>query len=77
MYNKRLDDEQLHKLISKSGSCNPLWLTLACEELRVFGSFENLLGKIESLPDDLIECVLCFFILNSHFKHITVCIFLD
>ncbi|XP_066925783.1 telomerase protein component 1-like isoform X2 [Clytia hemisphaerica] len=55
MYNKRLDDEQQIRLIEKRGSCNPLWLTLACEELRVFGSFENLMGKIESLPDDLIE----------------------
>jgi len=55
MYNKRLDDQQLQRLIEKTGSCNPLWLTLACEELRVFGSFENLLDKITGLPDDLIE----------------------
>ena len=55
MYNKRLDDEQLEKLISKGGSSNPLWLTLACEELRVFGKFETLYEKIDTLPDDLIK----------------------
>lgn len=55
MYNKRLDDDQLDTLVEKKGSSNPLWLTLACEELRVFGKFETLKGKIESLPDDLIR----------------------
>ena len=42
-------------LLEKQGSSNPLWLTLACEELRVFGKFEMLLDKINSLPDDLIK----------------------
>ena len=55
MYNKRLDDNQLDTLVAKQGSSNPLWLTLACEELRVFGQFEELIDKIESLPDDLIR----------------------
>ena len=55
IYNKRLDDNQLDTLVSKQGSSNPLWLTLACEELRVFGQFEELIDKIESLPDDLIR----------------------
>lgn len=51
--NKRLDDEQLQLLLSKNGSVNPLWLATACEELRVFGSFERVLGKIRELADDL------------------------
>ena len=55
LYNKRLDNEQLQKLVDKDGSSNPLWLTLACEELRVYGNFERLSEKIESLPDDLIK----------------------
>ena len=38
-------------LISKAGSSNPLWLTVAC----VHGTFENVTQKIESLPDGLIE----------------------
>lgn len=54
-YNKRLDDEQMTVLLDKVGSSNPLWLTLACEELRVYGKFETLINKIESLPDDLIS----------------------
>ena len=54
-YNKRLDDQQMAALLSKQGSSNPLWLTLSCEELRVFGKFEMLLEKINSLSDDLIR----------------------
>jgi len=61
MYNKRLDDDQLDTLVEKKGSSNPLWLTLACEELRVFGKFETLKGKIESLPDDLISLEMDVF----------------
>ena len=57
-YNKRLDDQQMKMLLEKQGSANPLWLTLACEELRVFGIFETLLDKINSLPDDLIKYVV-------------------
>ncbi|XP_047125381.1 TPR repeat-containing protein DDB_G0287407 isoform X1 [Hydra vulgaris] len=54
-YNKRLDEEQLGMLLDKVGSANPLWLTLACEELRVYGKFETLINKIQELPDDLIS----------------------
>ena len=57
MYNKCLDPDQLETVIGKEGSSNPLWLTLACEELRVYGTFENLIDKIVSLPDDLIRYV--------------------
>ena len=52
-YNKRLDDSQMRLLLSKDGSANPLWLSLACEELRLFGSFEKVLQKIRELADDL------------------------
>ena len=45
------------ELLTKEGSKYPLWLTLACEELRVFGSFELLTEKIQSLPDELIRWV--------------------
>ena len=31
------------------------WLSLACEELRIFGHFSLLTDKIASLPDDLVE----------------------
>jgi len=60
-YNKRLDDQQMEALLCKEGSSNPLWLTLSCEELRVFGKFEMLLDKINSLSDDLISLEMDVF----------------
>ena len=54
-FNKKLHPEQMEALMMKEGSKYPLWLTLACEELRVFGSFELLNEKIEALPDELIS----------------------
>ena len=54
-FNKLLHPEQMEELMTKEGSKYPLWLTLACEELRVFGSFELLTDKIQSLPDELIS----------------------
>ena len=44
-------------LLEKQGSANPLWLTLACEELRVYGVFNLMDEKIASLSDDLIRWV--------------------
>ncbi|XP_065641448.1 nephrocystin-3 isoform X1 [Hydra vulgaris] len=55
VYNKKLHSTELETLCQKKGSSNPLWLTLACEELRDFGTFELLKDKIFSLPDDLIN----------------------
>ncbi|XP_040208072.1 telomerase protein component 1-like [Rana temporaria] len=52
-YSKTLSSEQLHQLLQKSSSANPLWLSLACEELRVFGVFEMLTKKIIEFPDSL------------------------
>lgn len=54
-YNKRLDERQMSMLLEKQGSANPLWLTLACEELRVYGVFDLMDEKIASLSDDLIS----------------------
>lgn len=54
-YNKRLDPQQLDSLLSKKSSENPLWLSIACEELRVFGQFRQLSDKINSLADGLLE----------------------
>ncbi|XP_078522135.1 telomerase protein component 1-like isoform X1 [Lissotriton helveticus] len=52
-FNKRLSPDQLQLLMLKSSSQNPLWLTLACEELRVFGVFERVTQLIEGFPDGL------------------------
>ena len=54
-YNKRLDAEQMTSLLSKTSSDNPLWLSIACEELRVFGQFRMISDKINQLADGLLE----------------------
>ncbi len=54
-YNKRLDKTQKDTLLGKASSANPLWLAMACEELRVFGNFRQVSDKINQLPDELIE----------------------
>jgi len=56
-YRKRLDERpeknQMELLLSKSESDNPLYLVVACEELRVFGEFEKVTERITSLPNDV------------------------
>ncbi|XP_019618300.1 PREDICTED: telomerase protein component 1-like [Branchiostoma belcheri] len=54
-YNKRLDQHQMNSLLSKDSSDNPLWLSVACEELRVYGVFEKVSDKINSLADGLLN----------------------
>ena len=71
-YNKRLDQAQMEAFVAKEGSSNPLWLTLACEELRVFGDFMTILDKIQQLPDDLIRYVsegYSHVVMNGHCSH--------
>ena len=50
-YNKTMDASQLDVLVSKGSAGSPSWLTLACEELRVFGVFETVSQKIAGLAD--------------------------
>ncbi|XP_071952526.1 telomerase protein component 1-like [Antedon mediterranea] len=54
-YNKRLDEKQISSLLSKESSQNPLWLAVACEELRVFGFFERVTDKINKMKDGLLD----------------------
>lgn len=35
----------------------PLWLSLACNELRIFGEFTTISQKIEQLPVDLNDLI--------------------
>ena len=49
-------------LIKSQGASNPLWLSLSCEELRVFGVFENITQYIKDLPSALKK--LLKFIMN-------------
>ncbi|KYQ91006.1 WD40 repeat-containing protein [Tieghemostelium lacteum] len=56
-FSKKLDESsdnnQMLMLLSKTDAFNPLYLVLACEELRYFGSFENLSDKIRNLQSTL------------------------
>ncbi|XP_077863332.1 telomerase protein component 1-like, partial [Saccoglossus kowalevskii] len=54
-YNKRLDKEQMNNLLAKESSQNPLWLAVACEELRVYGVFDKINDKINTLADGLLD----------------------
>ncbi len=47
---KTLDAAQTSLLLSNSATANPLYLLVALEELRGFGSFEKLNDKIRSFP---------------------------
>ncbi|CAD5111322.1 DgyrCDS637 [Dimorphilus gyrociliatus] len=53
MFNKKLDSHQKQLLSENDGASTPLWLRLACEELRIYGDFNTLSKKIELLPNDL------------------------
>ncbi|KAJ8026496.1 Telomerase protein component 1 [Holothuria leucospilota] len=60
-YNKVLDPEQTELVVKSEGAKNALWLTMACEELRVFGFFDLLTQYIRELPyclDALLEKIL-------------------
>jgi len=56
---KTLDDEQVALLLSNPTTSNPLFLLVALEELRGFGSFEQLNARIESFPrgDDALSAM--------------------
>ncbi|XP_072023567.1 telomerase protein component 1-like [Amphiura filiformis] len=56
-YNKQLDNQQMNNLLGKQASQNPLWLSIACEELRVYGVYEKVTDKINRLADGLIELI--------------------
>ncbi len=49
-YRKKLSDSQLEALLANEATENALYLKVALEELRLFGSFEELTQRIERLP---------------------------
>jgi tetratricopeptide (TPR) repeat protein/Cdc6-like AAA superfamily ATPase len=50
LWAKTLDSRQIDLLSDHPGTNNPLYLTIALEELRKFGSFERLEKRIQSFP---------------------------
>lgn len=63
VFAKKLSDDQTRQLLSNPATRNPLFLLVALEELRVFGSFERLPMRIAQLPqlgaDQDIDSALC------------------
>jgi telomerase protein component 1 len=55
-YRKQLDErpenDQMGLLLRKAESSNPLYLIVACEELRLFGEFERVTARVERLPGE-------------------------
>ncbi|XP_047446201.1 telomerase protein component 1 isoform X2 [Mugil cephalus] len=60
-FGKKLSDSafnnQLQTLITKKGAVSPLYLHLACEDLRNFASFDKLKENLEGLPQTLSQLV--------------------
>ncbi|KYR02595.1 hypothetical protein DLAC_00037 [Tieghemostelium lacteum] len=53
IYSKKLEQKLMDRLISKTHSKFPLFIKLACEELRVSGSFDKLSSFIAKIPDTI------------------------
>ena len=52
-WRRKLDDRQMALLLAHPGVKNPLYLRVALEELRLFGRFEQLTARINSLAEDI------------------------
>lgn len=60
-YRKKLNNEQMEHLLGKSDADKPLYLKIACEELRIYSRFELLTERIRQMSGNvsaLIEEVL-------------------
>jgi len=52
-WGRKLDEQQISALLAHPGVENPLYLRVALEELRLFGSYEQLTGRIVALAPDV------------------------
>jgi len=52
-YRKTLSEHQMVQLLSKQESIKPLYLFIACEELRIFPSFEEISERIAMLAETI------------------------
>ena len=50
---QKMDADQMKCLLTNESSRFPIWLSIACEELRIFGDFATLSNKIKSFPPGL------------------------
>ena len=72
-YGKRLDTDQMCILLDKESSINPLWLSIAVEELRVYGNFRKVSEKIEQLADGLLEYVYSLCVDYLGYETLSLC----
>jgi telomerase protein component 1 len=68
----RAKNNQLGWLVSKRAAGLPLYLTIACEELRVFGSFEGLSSRVQKMGGTVFGIVK-EMIVRLERDHGTVC----
>lgn len=54
-YGKQLTDQQMAKLLKKESSDNPLWLSVACEEIRHLDDSSQIDEKISELHEGLLS----------------------
>lgn len=59
-YNKKMDNKQLINLVFKS-KMNPLWLKIACEELRIYGDFATINNCIQALDGESLSAYVSGF----------------
>jgi nephrocystin-3 len=52
---KSLDDSHIDLLLTKEETRNPLYLKVALDELRVFGSFDKLETAIAAMPNNVVD----------------------
>jgi len=52
-WGRKLDEQQISALLAHPGVENPLYLRVALEELRLFGSYEQLTPQIKALAPDV------------------------
>jgi hypothetical protein len=52
-WRRKLDEKQMAALLAHPGVKNPLYLRVALEELKLFGKFEQLTGRIKALAEDI------------------------
>eukprot|EP01132_Coremiostelium_polycephalum_P007523 gene7523-9246_t len=58
IYGKKLESKLMDKLVSKTHAKFPLFIKLACEELRVFGAFDRLQFFINKIPETIGQLIL-------------------
>jgi len=61
IYRKSLSSDQIALLLKKTDSKKPLYLSICCEELRLYSNFEEISDRIKIFPDTLEALILQFF----------------